>query len=106
MSGASGERPQPRALGKRPSGKWTKLGSDADSPPGKRAKTQVPGVKAANGQCDCACPLLYINPMHPLSVECRNMSMSRNLSLGHCVIRTLGTNDFIDVHCSIFLYPV
>ncbi|KAL0054042.1 hypothetical protein WJX82_002859 [Trebouxia sp. C0006] len=48
-SGASGERPQGRGLGKRPSGKWTKLGSDADSPPGKRAKTQVPGVKAANG---------------------------------------------------------
>lgn len=54
-SGASGDRPQPQGLGKRPSGKWTKLGSDADSPPGKRAKTQVPGVKAANGQCHHHC---------------------------------------------------
>lgn len=53
LSGASGERPfvnPPRGLGKRPSSRWTKLGSDAESPPGKRAKTQVPGVKAANGE--------------------------------------------------------
>lgn len=62
-SGASGERPQGRGLGKRPSGKWTKLGSDADSPPGKRAKTQVPGVKAANGECCLNLPIdLYILP--------------------------------------------
>ena len=49
LSGASGDRPYPQGLGKRPSSKWAKLGSDAESPPGKRAKTQVPGVKAANG---------------------------------------------------------
>ena len=53
MSGASGDRPYvhpARGAGKRPpSSRWTKLGSDAESPPGKRAKTQVPGVKAANG---------------------------------------------------------
>lgn len=53
LSGASGDRPfvnPSRGLGKRPSNRWTKLGSDAESPPGKRAKTQVPGVKAANGE--------------------------------------------------------
>lgn len=51
LSGVSGEphgHPT-RGLGKRPSNRWTKLGSDAESPPGKRGKTQVPGVKAANG---------------------------------------------------------
>lgn len=53
LSGASGDHPfvnPTRGLGKRPSSRWTKLGSDAESPPGKRAKTQVPGVKAANGE--------------------------------------------------------
>lgn len=53
LSGASEDRPfvhPSRGLGKRPSGRWAKLGSDAESPPGKRAKTQVPGVKAANGE--------------------------------------------------------
>lgn len=41
---------RPRAPGKRPTVKWSKLGSDAESPPGKRTKVQVPGVKAANGK--------------------------------------------------------
>ena len=42
---------RPRGPGKRPTVKWSKLGSDAESPPGKRSKSQVPGVKAANGAC-------------------------------------------------------
>lgn len=41
---------RPRAPGKRPTVKWSKLGSDAESPPDKRTKVQVPGVKAANGE--------------------------------------------------------
>ena len=48
---ARGYAERPRGPGKRPTVKWSKLGSDAESPPGKRTKVQVPGVKAANGRC-------------------------------------------------------
>lgn len=46
---ARGYAERPRGPGKRPTVKWSKLGADAESPPGKRTKVQVPGVKAANG---------------------------------------------------------
>ena len=78
-SGASEERPQPhvRALGKRPAGKWSKLGSDADSPPGKRVKTQVPGVKAANGQSSCLrkCVASVVAPGCICSQPCAVLSL-------------------------------
>lgn len=45
-----GHAERARGPGKRPTVKWSKLGSDAESPPGKRSKVQVPGVKAANGK--------------------------------------------------------
>lgn len=47
---ARGYTERPRGPGKRPTVKWSKLGADAESPPGKRTKVQVPGVKAANGR--------------------------------------------------------
>ena len=76
VSGASGERPYgpSRGLGKRPSSKWSKLGSDAESPPGKRVKAQVPGVKAANGKVTppglCLCLPSHHYRIHRLAPDC------------------------------------